>query len=144
MAYFAPGDDYRPDAELHQSLSIMPRKPGRNYLRGSGGMASRVPAKLACRQPSGKHEHGNSQSDPINGEGHEPTAAHPGHKPRHRSVAHDEGHNKTDAQQDPLMRVELRNADGIFTLTAKRFQKSVAGGDNHRRNRQKKRKFQRR
>src|SRR5215831_10932073 len=60
-------------------------------------------------------QNGDSDDDPVDGEGCETALSHPIHEPGHDSPGHKERDHKADDQHDPLMRIDRHATESGFT-----------------------------
>ncbi len=80
------------------------------------------------RRPS---QYRDSYHNPIHRKRGKPALAHPGHESGDGSVGDDEGDDEADGEDDPLVRGDLGDADGIFIFAAERVQERVQRGHRH-------------
>lgn len=74
--------------------------------------------KALPRQPSREHQDQRAYYDPIDRKGNEAMLPHPGHEPGYRPVGDDERDDEANRQQDPAVRINLRNADRVLAFSA--------------------------
>src|SRR5208282_738404 len=76
-------------------------------------------------------QHQNAKHNAIDGKGSKPALADIAHKPGDGSVGDDEGDDEADGEDDPLMRCDFGDADGVFIFAAERLEERVKRGHRH-------------
>lgn len=77
-------------------------------------------------------EHHDSKHNAIHCERRETAFPDIAHEPGDGSVGDDQGDDEADGEDDPLVRCDLRDADGIFIFAAvDRFEEGVERGYGH-------------
>src|SRR6266852_845657 len=109
---------------------------------GGKGQFGGVSRAESVGEARGKEEDGDAEEDAVDGERAKAAAADPTHEPGDAAVGHDERDDEADGQNGPSVGIDVRDADGAGMLADKGFQQVVAGGDDHRRNREEEREFE--
>jgi hypothetical protein len=89
------------------------------------------PCPSASDHPRRPSQHGNTKHNAIHRKRRKPALADPSHEPSDGSVGDDEGDDKADGEDDPLVRCDLGDADGILVFAAERLQERVERGHRH-------------
>src|SRR5712692_6150610 len=58
----------------------------------------------------------NAHNDPVHRERGEPTMPDPRHEPGDSAIRYDERNQEADRHDNPSVRINLRNADGVFAF----------------------------
>ena len=91
-----------------------------------------VDARDLAESAGGPIQNGSADDDSVDGERGEAAFSDVADEPRYGAVGHEERNDEADGQNNPLVRINLRDTDRIFRFAHYGFEQVVAGGYEHR------------